>query len=143
MSGNLKWSELINEINNVLHSTEQCVSQNSTFLHRYLNGLYESVPHPEFYKEEFYDIFQPLDKDIEYIYNHIILEITEELINKELINKLELDNKELINKIRELNIRLDYLEKNNMNTIYNYNEIKNKNKRLNNEFKRIFKLIKH
>ncbi len=72
-------------------------------------------------------------------------------------NELEIDNKVLICRLEQQNIKLSkkddlnkrliniltiykYHELNNVQK-YNYNEIKQKNKQLNQEFKRIYKLI--
>ena len=66
------------------------------------------------------------------------------------MHKLELNNSELINEnnllknqVRQNKIEIHYLKSINNEKIvkYNYQEIKNKNKQLNQEFKRVYKLI--
>ena len=66
------------------------------------------------------------------------------------LQKLELNNSELINennllknKVRQNEIEIHYLKSINKEKIvkYNYQEIKNRNKQLNQEFKRVYKLI--
>lgn len=111
-----------------------------------------------------------LNKDTNYINTELIKnKYTPELINKQfyiysqinpiiikknldynsIIQKIEFEFQNLIseniflkNKIKDLELNIHYLNLNNINTIkYNYKDIKNKNKQLNNEFKRIYKLI--
>ena len=82
-------------------------------------------------------------------YNKDIEKIKQEYNNK--INKLETKNNKLLNELSKkdkLNKRLvniltiyKYHELNNVQK-YNYEEIKEKNKKLNNEFKRVAKLMK-
>jgi hypothetical protein len=59
------------------------------------------------------------------------------------LNNLENENGKLKECIRNNSMEIHYLKLNNeqKNIKYNYQEIKNKNKSLNNEFKRVYKLI--
>ncbi len=69
-----------------------------------------------------------------------------ELENTELLYKLsnlEFKNNELKNKIRNMDLELHYLklDSSNKKIKYNYDDIKKRNKLLNQEFKRVYKLI--
>ena len=85
-----------------------------------------------------------------YEFKFILFKKQHELEFEKRLHKLELNNSELINEnnllknqVRQNKIEIHYLKSINNEKIvkYNYQEIKNKNKQLNQEFKRVYKLI--
>ncbi len=63
------------------------------------------------------------------------------LLNK--VDELEKNNKLLNEKVRNDEIEIHYLKSTiqNKNIKYNYEEIKNRNKKLNSDFKKVYRLI--
>lgn len=120
---------------------EYLLSINSIFYRIITNEItIDNISHPNSFEESL----------TKYIYEHIVPVIIERESEKNKsddlkteIDDLKTEINNLKHKLRESEIEIHYLKLNNGNKIikYNYFEIKNRNKQLNQEFKRVYKLI--
>ena len=147
------------EVIKVLNNTPSCLKEINNGIFMYYIPLHQFlckyITNPNISELEFMNTIENIIDPQKYIssnykfYKKIKPIIIEKNLNADIdnlndkINSLIKENKKLNAKIRNLELDIHYLKLENPKKIinYDYNEIKNRNKQLNNEFKRIYKLI--
>lgn len=117
---------------------------------QYKNNYPQYKNENEFVKSQLCNNQQLIKVYNTYEFQFILFKIQHELEFEKRLQKLELSNSKLLtencilkDKVRQNEIEIHYLKSINKETKikYNYQEIKNRNKQLNQEFKRVYKLI--